>query len=161
MGGDAYDLVVTVGGTGIGRADATIAALAARGASLIHGLALQPGRTAAVGKVGTIPIVAAPGAPEQALVAGLMLVQPVLDRLTARSPRREIARPLARKIASSIGVAEIALLETLDETWMPIAVGRLSLEAIARADAWLAVPGDSEGYAAGTTVGALSLRDMM
>lgn len=159
--GDAYDLLITVGGTGMGRTDTTIAALAERGARLIHGLAVQPGRTAAVGKIGRVPIIAAPGAPEQALAACLMLLQPALDRLTARSPRREMVRPLARKISSSIGVAEIVLLETLDETWMPIAAGQLSLGAIAGADAWLAVPGDSEGYAAGTTVGGLSLRDMM
>jgi molybdopterin biosynthesis enzyme len=157
---DTYDLVVTVGGTGIGRTDSAIEALAAAGAHLIHGLALQPGRTAASGKIGSTPVVAAPGAPDQALAVCLTLVQPALDRLTARSPRREIVRPLARKISSSIGIAEIVLLEALDETWMPIAAGQLSLEAIARADAWLAVPGDSEGYAAGTAVGALSLRDM-
>lgn len=160
VGGDAYDLVVTVGGTGIGRTDATIEALAARGARLLHGLALQPGRTAAVGKIGPTPVVAAPGAPDQALAACLMLVQPALDLLTARSPRPEIMRPLARKISSSVGVAEVVLLETVDEAWMPIAVGQLSLDAIARADAWLAVPGDSEGYAAGTTVGVFVLRDM-
>ena len=42
---------------------------------------------------------------------------------------------------------------------MPLAVGDLSLEAIARADAWLAVPGGSEGFAAGTPVDAYMLRD--
>lgn len=107
-----------------------------------------------------MPVVAAPGASDQALAVCLTLVKPVLDRLTARSPRREIVRPLARKISSAIGVAEIVLLQRSDETWMPIAAGQLSLEAIARADAWLAVPGDSEGYAAGTAVGAFLLRDM-
>lgn len=158
---DAYDLVVTVGGTGLGRTDATIDALAVHGARLIHGVALQPGRTAAVGIIGSTPVIAVPGASDQALAACLMLVQPVLDRLTGRPPRGELVRRLARKISSSIGVAEIVLLETLDETWMPIAVGQLSLDAIAGADAWLAVPGDSEGYAAGTPVGAFPLRDMM
>lgn len=156
---DACDLIVTVGGTGLGRTDATIEALTAGGANLIHGLALQPGRTTAVGKLNTIPVIAVPGAPDQALAACLMLVQPVLDLLTARASRQEIIRPLARKISSSIGVAEIVLLEVSDGAWMPIAAGQLSLETIARGDAWLAVPGDSEGFAAGTPVGAFSLRD--
>jgi len=35
----------------------------------------------------------------------------------------------------------------------------LSLETIARADAWLAVPGGMEGFAAGTPVDAYMLRD--
>lgn len=160
VGGGTYDLLITVGGTGLGRTDATVQALAASGANLAHGLALQPGRTTAVAKVGTTPVIAAPGAPDQALAVCLMLVQPALDLLTARSPRQDIVRPLARKVSSSIGVAEIVLLEALDNKWMPIAAGQLSLDAIARCDAWLAVTGDSEGYAAGTAVGAFPLRDM-
>lgn len=127
---------------------------------LAHGLALQPGRTAGVGKIGATPVVAVPGLPDQALSACLALVQPVLDQLTARLPRQEMIRPLARKISSAIGVAEIALLKMSDQAWMPLATGQLSLDAIVSADAWLAVPGNSEGYAAGTPVGAFPLREM-
>lgn len=74
IGGDAYDLIVTIGGNGVGRTDATIEALAARGAHVIHGLAQQPGHTAAVGKLGLMPVIAAPGAPDQAMAVCLMLV---------------------------------------------------------------------------------------
>lgn len=76
---------------------------------------------------------------DQALSACLALVQPVLDQLTARLPRQEMIRPLARKISSAIGVAEIALLKMSDQAWMPLATGQLSLDAIVSADAWLAV----------------------
>lgn len=160
LGEGACDLLITVGGTGPGRTDATIQALVTHGAILAHGLALQPGRTAAVAKIGTTPVIAAPGAPDQALAVCLMLIQPALDMLTARLRRQAIVRPLARKVSSSIGVAEIVLLEALDDKWMPVAVGQLSLDAIVRSHAWLVVPGDSEGYAAATAVGAFSLRDM-
>jgi molybdopterin molybdotransferase len=74
-------------------------------------------------------------------------------------PRDYLTLPLERKIASSVGIAEIVLLEQIEEAWMPLAVGQLSLEAIARADAWLAVPGGSEGFAAGAPVGAYILRE--
>jgi len=154
------DLLVTVGGTGLGHGDAAIEALVTSGASLAHGLALQPGRTAAVGKIGAMPLIAAPGTPDQAVAVCLTLVQPVIDRLTGRASRCEIVRPLARKISSSVGVTEIALLERSGETWMPVATGQLSLQAMTRSDAWIAVPADSEGYAAGTPVGAFSLREM-
>lgn len=160
VGEGAYDLLITVGGTGLGRSDATVQALAAHGIVLAHGLALQPGRTAAVAKIGTTPVIAAPGAPDQALAVCLMLVQPALDMLTARLRRQAIVRPLARKVSSSVGVAEIVLLEALDDKWMPVAAGQLSLDAIVRSHAWLVVPGDSEGYAAGTAIGAFPLRDM-
>ena len=153
------DLLVTVGGSGVGRTDATIGALARRGEVVAHGIALQPGRTAAVGRLRTIPVIALPGAPDQALAAWWTLALPVLDHLAARRPRQTITQPLARKIASSVGVAEIVLLESRDGAWLPLAVGDLALETIARADAWLRVPGGSEGFAAGTPVDAYMLRD--
>jgi molybdopterin biosynthesis enzyme len=156
---DGCDLLVTIGGSGVGRSDATIAALAGCGEVVTHGVALQPGRTAAVGAIGKVPVIALPGAPDQALAAWWALVLPALDRLAGRQPREQIMLPLARKIASSVGIAEIVLLERHDGAWMPLAVGELSLQAIARADAWLTVPGGSEGFAAGTPIAAYMLRD--
>jgi molybdopterin biosynthesis enzyme len=158
LDGDECDLLLVVGGSGVGRTDASVIALAERGEILAHGLALQPGRTAAVGRIGDTPVIVTPGAPDQALAVWWTLVLPKLDRL-AGSERHTVARPLARKIASSVGIAEVVLLEEMDGAWMPIAVGDLPLETVARADAWLLVPGGSEGYAAGTKVDAYMLRE--
>jgi molybdopterin molybdotransferase len=155
----ACDLLVTTGGSGVGRTDATIAALVQRGEVVAHGVALQPGRTSAVGRIGKTPVIALPGAPDQALAAWWTLALPVLDRLSGLGPRQPVALPLARKIASSVGITEVVLLERKEGAWMPLAVGDLSLETIARADAWLAVPGGLEGFAAGTPVSAYMLRD--
>ena len=124
-----------------------------------HGIALRPGRTAAIGRIAGRPVIALPGAPDQALAAWWTLALPVLDRLSGREKRATTTLPLARKIASSVGIAEIVLLEKVDDAWMPLATGDLSFETIAHADAWLAVPGASEGYAAGTPVNAYMLRD--
>jgi molybdopterin molybdotransferase len=156
----ACDLIVLIGGTGAGRADGTAEALAARGALIAHNIALQPGRTAAIGRLDTMPIIALPGAPDQAFAAFLALVQPVIDRLSGRSARRDTILPLARKISSTVGVAEIALVKREQDRWIPLAIGDFSLDAMRSADAWLAIPGDSEGYAAGTPVGAFPLRDL-
>jgi molybdopterin biosynthesis enzyme len=156
---ESCDLLLTVGGSGVGRTDATVTALAQRGKIIAHGLALQPGRTAAVGRIGKLPVVALPGAPDQAFAAWWTLALPVLDRLSGRRPRKTLSLPLARKIASGVGIAEIVLLERKQGGWMPLAVGDLSLETIARAEAWLAVPGGSEGFAAGAPVDGYMLRD--
>ena len=67
--------------------------------------------------------------------------------------------PLARKIASHVGIAEIGLLERKQDMWAALAVGELSLEAIARAEAWLVISGGSEGFAAGAPIDAYMLRD--
>lgn len=154
----ACDLLVTIGGSGVGRTDATVIALARRGEVIAHGLALQPGRTAAVGRIGNTPVVVLPGAPDQALAVWWTLVLPALDRLVG-GQRKTRSRPLAQKIASAVGIAEIVLLGEQDGAWVPLAVGDLPLTAIARSDAWLVVPGDSEGYAAGTPVNAYLLRE--
>jgi molybdopterin molybdotransferase len=159
LDGDACDLLVVVGGSGVGRTDAAVAALAARGKILGHGIALQPGRTSAVGRLGKTPVVVLPGAPDQAFAAWWTLVLPVLDRLSGRRPRKSVNLPLARKIASGVGIAEIVLLERKQDMWATLAVGELSLDAIARAEAWLVVSGGSEGFAAGSPVDAYMLRD--
>ncbi|KJC60968.1 molybdopterin-binding protein [Bradyrhizobium sp. LTSPM299] len=155
----ACDLLITIGGSGVGRTDAAVTALAGRGEVLAHGIALQPGRTAAVGRIGTTPVVALPGAPDQAFAAWCTIAIPVLDRLSGRRPRETLGLPLARKVASSVGVAEIVLLARQQDAWLPLAIGDLSLDAIARAEAWLVVSGAAEGFAAGTSVDAYMLRE--
>ena len=155
----ACDLLLIVGGSGVGRTDAAVTALAARGAVLAHGIALRPGRTAAVGRIGKAPVVVLPGGPDQALAAWWTLALPVLDRLSARAERRTVNLPLARKIASQVGLAEIVLVERKQNMWSVLAVGDLSLDAIARAEAWLVVSGGSEGFAAGSAVDAYLLRE--
>jgi molybdopterin biosynthesis enzyme len=155
----ACDLLLFVGGSGVGRTDAAVSALGARGKILAHGIALQPGRTAAVGRIGKTPVIVLPGAPDQAFAAWWTLALPVLDRLSGRRPRKTVTLPLARKVASGVGIAEIVLLERKQDLWSTLAVGELSLEAIARAEAWLLVPGGSEGFAAGSPVDAYMLRD--
>jgi molybdopterin biosynthesis enzyme len=104
-------------------------------------------------------VVALPGAPDQAFAAWWTLVLPALDRLSGRRPRTTLSLPLAQKIASSVGIAEIVLLERRQGAWATLAVGDLSLDAIARAQAWVAVSGGSEGFAAGTPVEAYMLRE--
>lgn len=153
------DLLITIGGSGVGRTDAAVLALAKRGEVVAHGVALQPGRTSAVGRVGKTPVVALPGAPDQAFAAWCTLALPVLDRLSGRRPCKTLGLPLARKIASQVGLAEIVLLERRDGAWATLAAGEWSLEAIARAEAWLAIPADSEGFPAAASVDAYMLRE--
>ena len=155
----ACDLLLTIGGTGVGRKDAALVALADCGEVLAHGMAMQPGRTAAIGRIGSVPVIALPGLPDQAFATWLALVRPALDHLSTRAWRKSVALPLARKIASHVGIAEIALLAEEQGAWLPLAVGELSLQAIARADAWLLVSCDSEGFAAGAPVDAYLMRE--
>ncbi|MDP1882978.1 MAG: molybdopterin-binding protein, partial [Bradyrhizobium sp.] len=153
------DLLLTVGGSGVGRTDATVTALAQRGEVIAHGIALQPGRTTAVGRIDKTPVIALQGAPDQAFAAWWTLALPVLDRLSGRRPRQTLKLPLQRKIASGVGIAEIVLLQRKQGTWVTLALGDLTLDAIARAEAWLVVSGGAEGFAAGAPVDGYMLRE--
>jgi molybdopterin molybdotransferase len=158
LDGGACDLILLVGGTGDGRTDVTAEALARRGVLIAHRIAQQPGGTTAIGRFGSTPVVALAGSPDQAFGGFLALVQPVLDRLSGRCERTGIVMPLSRKISSAVGICEIALLGREGARWSPLAVGDFPLDALRLADAWLAVPGDSEGYAVDTPVAAIPLR---
>ena len=78
--------------------------------------------------------------------------------LSARQPRAVTILPLARKLASSVGIADVALLGREDDRWVPLAVGELPFKTLVSAEAWLVVPDSSEGFAAGTPVGAYLLK---
>ncbi len=153
------DLLLLIGGTGDGRFDVTVEALARRGVLTAHQIALRPGRTTAIGRLGSTPVIALAGSPGEAFGGLLALVQPVLERLSGRSERADIILPLSRKISSAVGLCEIALLGREHDRWTPLAVGDFSLEAMRLADAWLAIPGSSEGYDVDTPVAAIPLRN--
>ena len=150
------DLIVTVGGTGAGKTGAMVDALQSAGVLVAHGIAVMPGRTAAIGRNGNVPIIALPAMLEDALAAWWTLVLPVLDRLTARQ-RPTVMRPIARKIASAPGIADVVLLMCEADVWLPLSVGELPLRALARADAWMLVPGNNEGFPVGALCHAYSL----
>jgi molybdopterin biosynthesis enzyme len=156
--GAASDLIVVVGGAGLGREDHAAEALAASGSLMAHGIALRPGETSGCGMVGDTPVILVPDRIEAALAATLTLVLPCLDQLMAAAPRRpSLSGALTRKVSSAVGLTDLVLLRRHGEGLEPVAAGDLTLGSIAAADAWLAVPPESEGFAAGETVAAFLL----
>jgi molybdopterin biosynthesis enzyme len=153
------DALVSVGGTGAGESDATIAALRARGTQLAHGLALAPGSSAAFGLLMGAPVLALPGRADGALAAWLALGLPMLRSLAgASAPPPLEAAPLTRKITSAPGMSELVLFERVGAGWRPFGAGAQSLDVMARAEGFLVSPAGSEGLAAGAFVAPLSLR---
>jgi molybdopterin biosynthesis enzyme len=146
---DGPDLLVGVDGPG---------ALPA-GAQLVAGaLALRPGELARLARLGNTPIMLIPPHPDAALALALAIILPALDHLADAAPEpTPHPAPLARKITSTIGFTEIALLASGGDGWTPLAVGDLPLSAIAAAAAWLAIPPGHEGYPAGHPVAAMPL----
>jgi molybdopterin molybdotransferase len=150
------DAIIAVGGTGSGRSDTSVQLLAREGRLAVHGIALAPGETAALGFAGTRPVLLLPGRLDAALAVWLVIGRHMLERLAAGRHNKPAERlTLARKVTSTVGVAELVPVrrsaDKADEV-EPLATRYLPLSSLTRADGWILVPAESEGYAAGTTV---------
>jgi molybdopterin biosynthesis enzyme len=147
------DATIVIGGTGLGRNDTSVRALAAAGRVEVHGVALTPGETAAFGTIGPRPVLLVPGRLDAALAVWLTLGRHLLARLAGRAEDEPSSTAvLSRKHASPLGLTEVVPVHVNCGRAEPIASGYWPLSAILRVNGWILVPADSEGYPAGAEV---------
>jgi molybdopterin molybdotransferase len=143
------DAVISIGGTGEGRNDDSVARLAQAGTVDIHGFGLSPGETSALGSVGTQPVLLLPARLDAALAAFLVVGDALLRGLTGALISPGMPVTLSRKIVSTVGLAEVVPVRRVAEGVAPLASGHWPMHAITRADGWVLVAPESEGFAAG------------
>ena len=147
------DLVLLAGGSGLGRTDCSAAAIAGAGRLLLHGLGARPATTSGFGVVAGRPVILVPGRTEDALAAWLLLARPAIRHLSGAVAALPASAVLTRKIASSVGLAELAPVRRCgDGRVEPLATGGVTLAALVAADGYVIVPPGIEGYEAGTRV---------
>jgi len=147
------DAIVTVGGTGGGRQDASIKTLARIGTVEVYGIGLSPGETVAFGSVNGKPVLMVPGRLDAALSAFLVLGRVLLARLSGRQESEPVvSAKLKKKVTSTVGIADVILVGMDEDGVDPIASGFFAGSALARASGWILVAPDSEGFASGTVV---------
>jgi len=150
---EGSDAILVLGGTGSGTPDSSVIALAKAGRVAFHGVGLIPGETAAFGVVGARTVLLLPGRFDAALAAWLTLGRHWLKKLSgADEEDRIVMAQLARKVTSTLGMAEVVPLRCRGDSAEPLASGYLSHSALARADGWILVPPESEGYPPGAQV---------
>jgi molybdopterin biosynthesis enzyme len=94
-----------------------------------------------------------PGRLDGALASWLVLGVRLLDRLAGTVELEGITTViLSRKVTSTVGLAELVPVRHDNTNAEPLATRNLPLSALARANGWLLVPPDSEGYPAGAKV---------
>src|SRR5579871_371064 len=146
------DAVFVIGGSGCGRSDKSVLALARVGRVEFHGVALRPGETAVYG-IAAKPVLILPGRFDAALAIFFTLGRRLIARLAGAREDEPAARaPLLRKIASQAGFAEFVAVRRENEGLVPLSSGPSTLATLARADGWVLVPPESEGYPAGSVV---------
>jgi molybdopterin biosynthesis enzyme len=147
------DAIIAVGGTGSGQHDTSVRALAKHGRVEVHGIAISPGETTALGFVGARPVLLVPGRLDAVLAAWLLIGRRLVATLAGGTVDDAPAMlPLKRKVTSTIGLAEVVPVRCSDGMAEPLASGYLSLESLARSDGWIVIPAESEGFATGTAV---------
>lgn len=157
--GAAYDLVVTTGGSSVGRRDLIADVLAASGDVLVHGVALKPGKPVALGLIRavgkSIPVVCLPGYPAACAVDAMVFVDPAVRRLGHLPPAayRTQRAVLARKIHSEAGYRTYTRVAIEGGRATPLRTkGAGILSSISLADGYVITPEDTEGLEAGEAV---------
>lgn len=153
------DLILVCGASGLGDNDFAVDSVARAGVLDMHGVAINPGATTALGRADNVPVIVLPGSPLACLYAYEWIAGRAVRRLAGSRndwpyPKRR-AR-LTRKIASTLGVQEFCRVRLHGNDAEPLTVtdGRLLASAV-RADGFVIVPVHSEGYAENTEVTVL------
>ena len=150
------DVIVVSGGSSVGIEDLAPTLVARHGDLAIHGIAMRPSSPTGLGRIGGRLVFLLPGNPVSCLCAYDFFAGRVIRALGGRTkswPYRPIRGRLTRKISSPIGRLDYARVNVVDGAVEPLAVGGASvLSSTTRADGFVIVPDDSEGFAPGTEV---------
>jgi molybdopterin molybdotransferase len=150
------DIVIVSGGSSVGIEDHAPMLVAAHGDLAVHGIAMRPSSPTGLGRIAHRLIFLLPGNPVSALCAYDFFAGRAIRALGGRPrewPYRSVRATLARKISSPIGRLDYARVSLGDDGVEPLSVAGASvLSSTTRADGFVIVEDDSEGYAAGSQV---------
>jgi len=155
LGADA-DVVIVSGGSSVGIEDLAPALVARHGELAIHGIAMRPSSPTGLGRIDDRLVFLLPGNPVSCLCGYDFFAGRAIRALGGRArtwPYRAVRATLTRKISSPIGRLDYARVQIADDVVEPLAVAGASvLSSTTRADGFVIVPADSEGFAPGTEV---------
>lgn len=155
LASETADAIVVIGGTGSGRNDTCVHTMARDSELAVHGMAIAPGETAALGFAGSRPLLLLPGRLDAALAVWLTVGRRIQDRLAGiPGGERQLSEPLtlSRKLSSTVGLCEIVPVRRIQNSVEPLASKYLPLSALTRSDGWILIPAECDGYDEGATV---------
>jgi molybdopterin molybdotransferase len=150
------DVVIVSGGSSVGIEDLAPMLVARHGELAVHGVAMRPSSPTGFGTIGDRLIFLLPGNPVSALCAYDFFAGRAIRALGGRPkqwPYRSVRATLVRKISSPIGRVDYARVRLQDGRVEPLSVAGASvLSSTTRADGFVIVGDDSEGFPAGAEV---------
>lgn len=152
-------LTVIIGGTSVGGHDYTIRAVEGGGPEfLVHGLAIQPGKTACLAVKDGRPILALSGLPVAAMSTLELLLKPLLRGMGLDVPGYPKVRAvLVRRVTVKAGLRSFVRVKVYEDGGTlyaePVMVGGSgSLYSLLRSNGFVEVPEDLEGLDEGSEV---------
>jgi putative molybdopterin biosynthesis protein len=151
------EIVIVSAGSSAGTKDFTADAILNLGEVLVHGIAIKPGKPAIIGRITGKPVIGMPGYPLSALTVLREIISPLLELygLTFPNPETVNAR-LTSTIHKDIGTDEFVLCATgkVGDHWVisPLSRGAGVQMSAVRANAYLKVPNQLEGFETGENV---------
>ena len=150
------DIVIVSGGSSVGIEDLAPTLVAEHGELVVHGIAMRPSSPTGLGRIEHRLVFLLPGNPVSSLCAYDFFAGRAIRALGGRSktwPYRSVSGRLNRKISSPIGRLDYARVKIADGLVEPLSVAGASLlSSTTRADGFVIVGDDSEGFAAGVDV---------
>jgi molybdopterin molybdotransferase len=150
------DVVLVSGGSSVGAEDHAPRLLAEGGELAFHGVAMRPSSPAGCGRIGDTLVFLLPGNPVSCLCAYDFFAGRAIRRRGGRAadwPYRVQRGVVARKIVSAIGRVDYCRVRIGAEGVEPLALSGASiLSSTTRADGFVVVPAESEGYGPGAAV---------
>ena len=144
------DVILVSGGSSVGREDYAPRLIVEIGELAIHGVSMRPSSPAGLGRIGATLVFLLPGNPVSCLCAYDFFAGRALRLLGGRSPdwpHRTLQAVVARKIVSAIGRVDYCRVRLVDGRIEPIALSGASiLSSTTRADGFVIVPAECEGY---------------
>jgi len=150
------DIVIVSGGSSVGIEDLAPTLVATHGELAVHGIAMRPSSPTGMGRLGQRLVFLLPGNPVSALCAYDFFAGRAIRVIAGRPkvwPYRSVRATLARKISSPIGRLDYARVRLEGGRVEPLSVSGASvLSSTTRADGFVIVDEDSEGFPAGADV---------
>ena len=156
------DMILVSGGSSVGTRDLTLSAFEELGAEvLVHGVAISPGKPTLLARKGDLPIWGLPGHPASCAIVAMVLVVPLLRRISGEVPflppfRWWLRARAKRNIPSVPGREDYVRVKIRREgegVWVePIFAKSGALFPLVKGDALLRIELESEGVGAGEEV---------
>ena len=147
------DVILITGGTSVSERDITVETVKEMGNVIVHGVNIRPGKPFGFGIINGKPIFMLSGYPVASAVQFELFIRSYFKK------RKKIKLPLKRNIASELGRTDIVRVRIKDFEVEPLRItGSGVISSLTKADGYVIIPENVEGYEKGELVDVYLLK---